>query len=80
MELNYRLSTSSKYLTDRSVRPVSPSKFILTTSIYDEGLVNDVEEWIKSSQWYYDRGIPYRRGKLFVLHPHPRLRDRASNF
>lgn len=32
-------------------------------------IVRDVQEWIASSTWYRDRGIPYRRG--YLLHGPP---------
>lgn len=45
----------------------------LSSVILDRGLVesilNDVLEWKCSSQWYLDRGIPYRRG--YLLHGPP---------
>jgi len=45
----------------------------LVSVILDEGvsdrLYADVTEWIASSQWYTDRGIPYRRG--YLLHGPP---------
>lgn len=34
-----------------------------------EKLLFDVEEWMNSSKWYSDRGIPYRRG--YLLHGPP---------
>lgn len=34
-----------------------------------EALVEDVREFLESSQWYLDRGIPYRRG--YLLHGPP---------
>ncbi|VDL71350.1 unnamed protein product [Nippostrongylus brasiliensis] len=34
-----------------------------------ESIVADVEEFTKSSQWYSDRGVPYRRGYLFYGPP-----------
>lgn len=34
-----------------------------------ERLVDDVSEWMASSAWYSDRGIPYRRG--YLLHGPP---------
>ena len=34
-----------------------------------ERIVADVKEFLSSSQWYYDRGIPYRRG--YLLHGPP---------
>ena len=32
-------------------------------------LFSDVQEWMNSSAWYSDRGIPYRRG--YLLHGPP---------
>lgn len=34
-----------------------------------EKLTADVTEWMNSSEWYYSRGIPYRRG--YLLHGPP---------
>ena len=34
-----------------------------------EDLVADVQDFLDSSQWYIDRGIPYRRG--YLLHGPP---------
>lgn len=34
-----------------------------------ENLLKDVQEWMASSQWYSDRGIPYRRGYLLYGPP-----------
>jgi mitochondrial chaperone BCS1 len=34
-----------------------------------ETIVTDVKEFLSSSKWYYDRGIPYRRG--YLLHGPP---------
>ncbi len=45
----------------------------LDSVILDENvstrLLADVEEWIHSSKWYSDRGIPYRRGYLLYGPP-----------
>jgi chaperone BCS1 len=45
----------------------------LDSVILDENvshrLLTDVEEWIHSSNWYSDRGIPYRRGYLLYGPP-----------
>ncbi len=45
----------------------------LESVILDEGitdrLIQDVEKWQRSSSWYFDRGIPYRRG--YLLHGPP---------
>lgn len=34
-----------------------------------EFIRNDIIEFLKSSKWYQDRGIPYRRGYLFYGPP-----------
>ena len=45
----------------------------LESVILDQGvkerIIADVEDFIHSSKWYYDRGIPYRRG--YLLHGPP---------
>ena len=45
----------------------------LASVILDEGIkeriVTDVKDFLSSSKWYYDRGIPYRRG--YLLHGPP---------
>lgn len=45
----------------------------LTSVILDEGLsekiLKDVKEFINSSKWYMERGIPYRRGYLLFGPP-----------
>jgi chaperone BCS1 len=50
----------------RRKRPLE--SVILDESISDK-LVEDVNEWINSSKWYIERGIPYRRG--YLLHGPP---------
>lgn len=34
-----------------------------------EGIIGDVRDFLESAHWYYDRGIPYRRG--YLLHGPP---------
>ncbi|CCH46848.1 Mitochondrial chaperone BCS1 [Wickerhamomyces ciferrii] len=34
-----------------------------------EGIVNDVQDFLGSGKWYFDRGIPYRRGYLLYGPP-----------
>ena len=34
-----------------------------------EGIVSDILDWRASSEWYHDKGIPYRRG--YLLHGPP---------
>ncbi|KAL1969612.1 hypothetical protein VTN77DRAFT_8165 [Rasamsonia byssochlamydoides] len=45
----------------------------LDSVILDKGvkerIVQDVKDFLASSQWYYDRGIPYRRGYLLYGPP-----------
>lgn len=45
----------------------------LNSVILDEGvkerIVDDVKDFLSSGRWYYDRGIPYRRG--YLLHGPP---------
>ena len=45
----------------------------LASVILDEGvkerIVGDVKDFLNSGKWYYDRGIPYRRG--YLLHGPP---------
>lgn len=49
-------------------RKRSIESVVLDDSVADN-LLKDIEEWISSSQWYNDRGIPYRRG--YLLHGPP---------
>lgn len=50
----------------RRKRPLE--SVILDTGV-KESLVADVKDFLQSSHWYYDRGIPYRRG--YLLHGPP---------
>jgi len=50
----------------RNKRPLS--SVCLTRGI-SERIVNDVQEFISNPGWYWDRGIPYRRG--YLLHGPP---------
>lgn len=48
-------------------------KRALNSVILDEGiseqLLNDTRDFLENSRWYYDRGIPYRRGYLLYGPP-----------
>eukprot|EP01038_Epipyxis_sp_PR26KG_P013543 gene13543-18167_t len=48
-------------------------KRLIDSVILDEGvsnkMVKDVQEWLLSSDWYNNRGIPYRRGYLLYGPP-----------
>lgn len=49
---------------------------ILDTGI-KESIVADVKDFLRSGQWYQDRGIPYRRGYLLYGPPGVRVRIRV---
>ncbi|KAI4255886.1 MAG: hypothetical protein LQ352_002339 [Teloschistes flavicans] len=61
-----RTSTWERFGEPRRKRP-------LESVILDEGIkeriVADVKDFLHSENWYYDRGIPYRRG--YLLHGPP---------
>jgi chaperone BCS1 len=50
----------------RRRRPIS--SVVLDTGVA-ERVLNDVQEWRRSSRWYIERGIPYRRGYLLYGPP-----------
>jgi len=50
-------------------RPRRPLNSVILDQSLAESILNDVLEWKNSSQWYLDRGIPYRRG--YLLHGPP---------
>ncbi|EGV60180.1 Complex III assembly protein translocase and chaperone [Yamadazyma tenuis] len=49
------------------------SKRLMGSVILDEGLdkmiIEDVQDFLKSGEWYHNRGIPYRRGYLLYGPP-----------
>lgn len=46
-----------------------PFKSVVLDDGIAENLRNDIIEFLKSSKWYYERGIPYRRGYLLYGPP-----------
>ena len=50
----------------RKKRPIN--SVILDQGISDK-ILNDVKDFIHNPQWYFDRGIPYRRGYLLYGPP-----------
>lgn len=46
-----------------------PLESVILDAGVKEGIVGDVKEFLASAKWYYDRGIPYRRG--YLLHGPP---------
>lgn len=52
-----------------SARLVRPLSSVILAEGVSERLVADAHEFLNSSQWYADRGIPYRRG--YLLHGPP---------
>ncbi|KAK5046350.1 hypothetical protein LTR84_008494 [Exophiala bonariae] len=55
-----------KFGNPRSKRPLD--SVILDKGV-KERIVNDVQDFFSSSKWYYERGIPYRRGYLLYGPP-----------
>lgn len=50
-------------------RPVRPLSSVILPKGLSEKLVADAHEFLKSSNWYAERGIPYRRGYLLYGPP-----------
>lgn len=50
-------------------RPVRPLSSVILPKGLSEKLVADAHEFLKSSSWYAERGIPYRRGYLLYGPP-----------
>ena len=46
-----------------------PLESVILDEGVKEGIVGDVQDFILSADWYYDRGIPYRRGYLLYGPP-----------
>lgn len=61
-----RSTSWEKFGEPRRKRPIE--SVILDKGI-KERIVADVQDFLDSSKWYYDRGIPYRRG--YLLHGPP---------
>lgn len=55
-----------KFGNPRSKRPLE--SVILDKGV-KEKIVDDVQDFLSSSKWYYERGIPYRRGYLLFGPP-----------
>jgi chaperone BCS1 len=60
---NYGDWLISKWVPDRPLESV-----ILDAGVSDR-LVNDIQTFLDSEQWYVQRGLPYRRGYLFYGPP-----------
>ncbi|KAF8469050.1 mitochondrial chaperone BCS1 [Kalaharituber pfeilii] len=52
-----------------SPRRKRPLESVILDTGVKESLVADVKDFLASSEWYYNRGIPYRRG--YLLHGPP---------
>ena len=46
-----------------------PLESVILAKGVKEQIVDDVKDFLNSSKWYYDRGIPYRRGYLLYGPP-----------
>eukprot|EP00899_Mesostigma_viride_P012697 jgi/Mesvir1/21428/Mv20899-RA.1 len=45
--------------------PARPLSTVLLEGNLAEDILHDVEQFLSQEDWYFDRGIPYRRGYLF---------------
>jgi chaperone BCS1 len=63
---NARIAQWEKFGQPRRKRPLE--SVILDAGV-KERIVADVQDFLASAQWYYDRGIPYRRGYLLYGPP-----------
>ena len=61
-----RATSWEKFGEPRRKRPIE--SVILDKGV-KERVISDVKGFLGSAKWYYDRGIPYRRGYLFYGHP-----------
>ncbi|MES1907379.1 MAG: hypothetical protein MHM6MM_000506, partial [Cercozoa sp. M6MM] len=64
--VNYGVEGWRKFGPPRHAKPLS--SVVLDDGI-SENVVGDVRDFLESSEWYYSRGIPYRRG--YLLHGPP---------
>lgn len=61
-----RTSTWERFGEPRRKRPLES---VILDKGFKEGIVADLKDFLRSERWYYDRGIPYRRG--YLLHGPP---------
>jgi chaperone BCS1 len=61
-------SAEYSWLFHQSIPKRSLDSIILEENIKNN-IVNDLQEFIKSEKWYFDRGIPYHRGYLLYGPP-----------
>lgn len=52
-----------------SPRPKRPLSSVILKDGLKESILEDIRHFLNSSKWYYERGIPYRRG--YLLHGPP---------
>ena len=50
-------------------RPSRPLESVILNKEIKDLIINDLESFISSSKWYYERGIPYKRGYLLYGPP-----------
>jgi chaperone BCS1 len=63
---NSRMTEWTRFGQPRRKRPLES---VILDSGVKERIVSDVKDFLASGKWYYDRGIPYRRG--YLLHGPP---------
>lgn len=52
-----------------SPRPIRPLNSVILDENIKENIMKDINEFLSSSSWYKERGIPYRRGYLLYGPP-----------
>lgn len=55
--------------TVSSKAPQRPIESVILPKGFTEDLIDDIQEFLNSDDWYTERGIPYRRGYLFYGPP-----------
>ena len=58
-------SWGAEWKTFGNPRRKRPLESVILDRGVKERIVEDVQDFLSSGKWYYDRGIPYRRGYLF---------------
>ncbi|TFY66502.1 hypothetical protein EVG20_g4583 [Dentipellis fragilis] len=64
--VNEGFSSDWRYVASRAKRPI---KSIILDAGVKELILDDAKDFLRSKQWYADRGIPFRRGYLLYGAP-----------
>ena len=63
------IQLAALFVYRKSPRRKRPIDSVILDKNVSEKILGDVKEFIKNPQWYFDRGIPYRRGYLLYGPP-----------